>query len=297
MATDFDVPEGAVVVGIDGSASASRAVDWAVAEAGRRDVTALVVYVAEWPGMGFPGVPPLTERELLARGEEIIAAELARVRAQSPTAEVVGVATTGDASVVLVEASYRASVVVVGARGLGPFTGMLLGAVSQKVAAHARGPVTIVREEAPIDLPGPVVVGADPADPSIEALVYAFEEASRRGVGVVVVAAVRQFRKVLWLDLAASQIRDRAERDQRQLADLVTRLASEYDIPAEVQKMGGHPVDALLAVAGAESLIVVGSRGRAGLVETVLGSVTTAVISRAVAVTVVRVRPAAPPAR
>src|SRR5699024_10572159 len=95
-------------------------------------------------------------------------------------------------------------------------------------------------------------------------------------------------------DLAAAHILDRAEQDQQRLAELVTRLASEYDVPAEVRHMGGHPVDALLAVAGAESLIVVGSRGRAGLLEVVLGSVTTAVISRAVAVTVVRVQPPSP---
>lgn len=294
MATNLDVPLGAVVVGTDGSASARRAVDWAVAEAVRRDAPMLIVYVAEWPGMGFPGVPPVTERELLARGEELIAEERARVREQSPNAQVSGVATAGDASVVLVQASHRASLVVVGARGLGPFTGLLLGTVSQKVAAHAHGPVVVVREEAPAEMPGPVVVGADPADPSIEALRYAFEEAGRRSVGVVVVAAVRQFRTALWFDLAAAHILDRAEQDQQRLAELVTRLASEYDVPAEVRHMGGHPVDALLAVAGAESLIVVGSRGRAGLLEVVLGSVTTAVISRAVAVTVVRVQPPSP---
>src|SRR5690625_595585 len=120
---------------------------------------------------------------------------------------------------------------------------------------------------------------------------------SRRPVAVVLAWSLSrrwQFRTALWFDLAAAQILDRAEQDQQRLAELVTRLASEYDVPAEVRHMGGHPVDALLAVAGAESLIVVGSRGRAGLLEVVLGSVTTAVISRAVAVTVVRVPPPSP---
>lgn len=296
MTTNLDVPLSAVVVGTDGSASARRAVDWAAAEACRRGVQVLIVYVAEWAGMGFPGVPPVTERELLARGEKLVAEERARVRAHSPNAQVVGVSTAGDAAVVLVEASRRASLVVVGARGLGPFTGLLLGAVSQKVAAHAHGPVVVVREEAPAEMAGPVVVGADPADPSVETLRYAFEEADRRHVGVVVVAAVRQFRTALWFDLAAAEIRGRAEQDQQRLADLVTRLASEHDVPAETRYMSGHPVDALLAIAGAESLIVVGSRGRAGLVEVALGSVTTAVVSRAVAVAVVRVRPPSPAA-
>lgn len=291
MATNVNVPLGAVVVGADGSASSRRAVDWAAAEAVRRDVPVLIVYVAEWAGMGFPGVEPVSERELLALGDELVAGELARVRAQLPSVQAVDVLTTGDAWVVLVEASHRASLVIVGARGLGPVTGRLLGAVSQKVAAYAPGPVMIVREEAPAEMPGPVVVGADPADPAIEALRYAFEEAGRRGVGVVVVAAVRQFRTAFRREQAAADALDRAEQDQQQLTDLVTQLASEYDIHAEAQYVGEPPVDALLDAAGTESLLVVGNRGRASLVEVVLGSVTTAVISRAAAVTVVRVQP------
>ncbi|WP_418608145.1 hypothetical protein [Georgenia sp. SUBG003] len=76
---------------------------------------------------------------------------------------------------------------------MGRFTGPLLGSVSQKVAAHAHGPVMVVREQVG-KLPGPVVVGADPLDPSTEVLRFAFEEARRRDVGVTVVkGAGRRF--------------------------------------------------------------------------------------------------------
>src|SRR5699024_4949707 len=145
----------------------------------------------------------------LTLGEKLVTKELARVRAQFADVQVRGELTTGDASAVLIEASHRASLVIVGARGLGPLAGRLLGAVSQKVAAHAAGPVMVVREEAPTEMPGPVVVGADPADPAVEVLRFAFEEARRRGVGVVVVAAVRQFRTTLRSDLAAAENLDR----------------------------------------------------------------------------------------
>ncbi|ACU84371.1 universal stress protein UspA-like protein [Brachybacterium faecium DSM 4810] len=291
MVMKFNVPVGAVVVGTDGSASSRRAVEWAAAEAAQRGVPALIVYVAEWAGMGFPGVQPVSERELLTLGEKLVTKELARVRAQFADVQVRGELTTGDASAVLIEASHRAGLVIVGARGLGPLAGRLLGAVSQKVAAHAAGPVMVVREEAPTEMPGPVVVGADPADPAVEVLRFAFEEARRRGVGVVVVAAVRQFRTTLRSDLAAAENLDRAEQDRQQLTDLVTHLAAEHEIHAEAQYPDARPADALLTAAGAESLIVVGSRGRASVAEVALGSVTTAVISRAMAVAVVRVPP------
>lgn len=294
MATDVHVPMGAVVVGTDGSQSSRRAVDWAAAEACRRGVPMVVVYVAEWAGMGFLGAQRASEQELLALGQALVDEELARVRGAFPSVQVAGVSTAGDAAVVLVEASHRAGLVIVGARGLGPFTGLVLGSVSQKVAAYARGPVVIVREEAPAEMPGPVVVGADPADPSVEALRYACKEAGRRGVGVVAVAAVRQFRTAVWFDLAAAVIRERAEQDEQRLADLVAQLSSEHGVHSEVRSMSGQPVDALLGVAGAESLVVVGSRGRAGLAEVALGSVTTAVVSRALATAVVRVRPPSP---
>ncbi|WP_052436470.1 universal stress protein [Georgenia sp. SUBG003] len=192
MSEELQVPDGAVVAGVDGSQRSAHAADWAAGEAERRGAPLHLLYVFEWPAVteGYdPGVTP----DLRAGADRLLTEQVKTVAANHPGLAATGQMIVSHPAVVLVEASKEAAVVVVGARGLGRFTGPLLGSVSQKVAAHAHGPVMVVREQVG-KLPGPVVVGADPLDPSTEVLRFAFEEARRRDVGVTVVkGAGRRF--------------------------------------------------------------------------------------------------------
>ncbi|PFG39552.1 nucleotide-binding universal stress UspA family protein [Georgenia soli] len=287
----MDVPSGAVVAGFDGSARSRRAVDWAAGEAERHGAPLLVVAAVRPPPMVEGGVSPVTEDDVLAPARREVEAEVARVRREHPGATVDGTAVTGSPAVVLVRASERAGLVVVGARGHGPFAGSLLGSVSQKVLAHAHGPVVVVDEEAPSQLPGPVVVGADPADPPLEALRYAFDEARRRGVGVVVVSAAERTRTAHPYSPRVSEFfASQAAEDQEALRRLVEEMARERGVEAEIRLLPGHPADAILGVAGTESFVVVGSRGHGGLAGLLLGSVSREVLLRAPVAAVVRVR-------
>ncbi|GAA4287931.1 universal stress protein [Georgenia daeguensis] len=292
MAARLDVPGRAVVVGADGSGRSRRAVEWAAGEAERRGAPLLLVCAVAWQVMAEGGVAPPSEDDLLGPARRVVEEELGRVRATHPGVTVTGAAVSGRPAVVLVEASERAGLVVVGAAGHRPVAGPLLGSVSQKVVAHAHGPVAVVREEAPAQMTGPVVVGADPSDPPLETLRFAFDEARRRGVGVVVVCATERARTTHSYSPVVSEFfAAQAEEDLESLTRTVDEMALERGVDAEVRRLAGHPADALIEVAGNRSLVVVGSRGHFGLTGLLLGSVSREVLQRAPAVVVVRERP------
>ena len=90
----------------------------------------------------------------------------------------------------LVDASLHADTVVIGSRGRRALRGFLLGATSLEVAAHAAGPVVVVRENALPDASSrKVVVGVDGSPRSTEAVAYAFAYASAHGLDLTVLHA------------------------------------------------------------------------------------------------------------
>ncbi|AYF28880.1 universal stress protein UspA [Micromonospora tulbaghiae] len=136
---------GPVVAGSDGSASALRALGFAVERAAQRDVPLRVLRAWEPPGDRW--VPPDFDPEQVAASERAAAeAELAPWRESFPDVPVEIEAVPGSASALLVEASRSAQLVVVGSRGRGGLRGMLLGSVSQQLIQHSHCPVAVVRE-------------------------------------------------------------------------------------------------------------------------------------------------------
>jgi nucleotide-binding universal stress UspA family protein len=140
------VPEdaGRIVVGIDGSQPSERALDWAVAEAGRRGaplhlVTAWIFPMA--PGYAFTAtVPQVHEaaREACERAAEDVRRRAPQLRVSTEIVQ----QTPGPA---LVAATDGADLLVVGSRGLGGFQGLVMGSVSQYCARHASCSVVVVR--------------------------------------------------------------------------------------------------------------------------------------------------------
>ena len=91
--------------------------------------------------MAQPGVSAEGQR----RAERTLREAVERVRSAHPSAEVETTVVEGPPARVLVDMSADADLLVVGSRGLGGFSGLLLGSVSQQCVHHAHCPVTVVR--------------------------------------------------------------------------------------------------------------------------------------------------------
>ena len=132
-----------IVVGVDGSPGSSSALLWAVDEARRRNAVVSAIYAWHQPFVG--GYAELGEIDLgdySAEAEGVLKSAVAAVDTTGVAVEAEVVA--GRPSQVLVERSKGAALLVVGSRGRGGFSGLLLGSVSQQVAHHAPCPVVIV---------------------------------------------------------------------------------------------------------------------------------------------------------
>jgi nucleotide-binding universal stress UspA family protein len=142
---------GRIVVGIDGSEASKEALSWALDEARLRGDTVVAIHAWTASYAAPPALPgaPLTPvgdgmTEAIRDGAEALLSEaVAEARADDVTIEQRLV--EGPAATALIEAAKGAELLVVGSRGHGGFTGLLLGSVSDQVANHAPCPVVIVR--------------------------------------------------------------------------------------------------------------------------------------------------------
>lgn len=136
-----------IVVGVDASEHARRAVRWAVDEARLRGVDLQLVHAVHQPDIAaMPAVVAMpTYEQLEEAGNQIVDELLAEVDTSGVT--VTRDVRSGGAAGVICSGAADAELVVVGARGLGGFRGLLLGSVTQQVVAHSPTPVVVVVPE------------------------------------------------------------------------------------------------------------------------------------------------------
>jgi nucleotide-binding universal stress UspA family protein len=140
-----------IIVGVDGSGHSQRALQWAMKEAALRHVplgvlTVHPAIVGYYGGVvTSPGDLELTEQIRAAVKEE---AEQMLAGLAGPHPESITVtAVHGFPVEELIAASKDADMVVLGSRGVGGFTRMLLGSTAGQVVQHAHCPVVIVPPE------------------------------------------------------------------------------------------------------------------------------------------------------
>lgn len=133
-----------ILVGVDGSSASELATAIAFDAASRRSVELVALHawtdadVSEWPGIDWPATESMAE--------EVLAERLAGWQERYPEVRVERAVVRDKPARQLVQRSEGAQLLVVGSRGRGGFTGMLVGSVGETVAQLARTPVVVARE-------------------------------------------------------------------------------------------------------------------------------------------------------
>ena len=281
-----------LLVGVDGSAAALGAVRWAARDAALRNAPLTLVHVVNAPVPGWSQVPaPAGFRHWQEqRAREFInsAIEVAEESSGERGAVQIDSKMFHSATVpTLVGLSKEVEMVVVGYRGRGGvLVRSFLGSVSSGLVYHAHCPVAVIHDEEPLVsnvARAPVLVGIDGSRASEAATAIAFDEASRRGVGLIALHA--------WTDLRVSDFKEvfpnfdwdvGLSKEEEALAERLAGWQERYPQVGTRRRIEiGEPARWLIEASERAQLIVVGSHGRGGFAGMLLGSVGSAVVNRA----------------
>ena len=258
-----------IVAGTDGSEESLRAVDWAAREAVLRGAPLRIVSAAALlPRMVSRAGPTDydTVTDVLVKDRDrALAAAAERAAKTAP-----GVLTdtdqlAGAPAQAVTESGAGALMLVVGSRGVGAFTAMVLGSVSRYAASHASCPVVVVRD----DTAGnrrQVVVGVGDLDHCADSLTFAFEEASLRQAGLLAVHAWQAPQG----DISRAGDTYTAEDPHvfeaeaaRHLEGLLNEWREKYpDVPVSTDVVHGHPGRALVGLSARADLVVIGRHAK-----------------------------------
>jgi nucleotide-binding universal stress UspA family protein len=275
--SEFSAGSERVIVGVDGSERDLDAVHMAAREASLRGWSLDIVHVEDRPPPS-PDVaawtPALATKELLARANTWASHTNADVPVETSVS-------AGRPDLVLEALSRSAGLIVVGTGRKVGIARFLSGTVSLNVAAHAWCPVLVVGE--PVTAPrGRVVVGVDGSRESVQAVHVAAGAAVVRGAELIVHTAYQDSaddalaESDSWRSHPVEE-RHRAVQDQV----LAEALTSTREPPRLTQQLvNGEATETLLEASTNADLLVVGNRGRGGLLSTLLGSVTMVLLQR-----------------
>ena len=269
-----------IVVGVDGSEHSAAALRWAAREAELHGGKLTAVLVWDLFNQRHPDGskrfdPAYDEAHadaaLLAAVEAALGPDAAASVGRRPVCDVPAQG--------LIEAAKGADLLVVGARGLGGFRGLLLGSVSQQCLHHAPGPIAIVHppREGGTDGAERIVVGVDGSEPSRAALRWALTEAALRHTTLEAVHGW-EVPVVYGPVIGAFPYDTKAvETGARELLDeLVDEALATVDAPGvtvERTAVPGGAAARLLDAAEHAALVVIGRRGLGGFGRLLLGSV------------------------
>lgn len=276
-------PSMGIVVGVDESPAAKAAVQWAALDAELRKATLTLIHaispeIATWPRVWLPAGLARWQQD---RGRRLLNDAFKIVETVSRhggPAEVHTQVLSSAAIPTLVDVSKDAELVVMGHSGANRPAGRLMGSVSSGLLRHAHCPVAIVHEEypsTPHPIEAPVLVGIDGSAASELATAIAFDEASRRNVGLHALHAWADSDTSQWPGIDWPATESMAE---EVLAERLAGWQERYpDVRVDRIVVRDKPARQLVERSDGAQLVVVGSRGRGGFADMLVGSVGEAV--------------------
>jgi len=285
-----------IIVGVDGSSASDAAVSWAAHDAVIRGLPLTLMHVHD------PAARAWSQAKML---DEVAGWQKAEGRGVLANASKIAHDITKDASQItiggelqfsapgptLVDRSEDADLIVVGTDGRGALARGLLGSVSSGLVRHARCPVAVIHDgEPPVPQPtdAPVLVGVDGSSVSELATEIAFDEAARRGVGLIALHAwtTSELIELPGVDWPAVKTEEECL-----MSEALAGWQERYpDVTMSKLLVCDQPARALVETSQSAQLVVVGSHGRNALTRTFLGSVSNAVV-QSVRVPVIVARP------
>jgi nucleotide-binding universal stress UspA family protein len=265
LAWRFTVTAQPVVAATDGSEESLRAVDWAAREAVLRKLPLRIVSAAELlprmiAGHGAMDFDTVADERRQDR-DRALAAAAKRAAAATPDLLIDVDELTGAPAQSVAEAGSGAAMLVVGSRGFGGFTAMILGSVSRHASAHAACPVVVIREET---MAAHRQVGVGIGDPagSAAALAFAFEEASLRNASLIAVHAWDPPRGEVGFSAQAPATpgaRALEEESVSRLEGVLAAWQGKYpDVQVSHDFVRAHPGRALVGLSARADLVVLG---------------------------------------
>ena len=258
-----------IVAGTDGSEESLRAVGWAAREAVLRGAPLRIVAAAATPprmvSRAGPGEYETVTDVLLDERDRSLAAAAELAARAAPGLLIDTDVLTGDPADAVTDSVAGALMLVLGSRGVGAFTALVLGSVSRYAASHASAPVVVIRDETPAH--GQIGVGVGDPERSAAALTFAFEEASLRHASLIAIHAwhMPQPDNISRAGEEAPPPAAGAVRGEagRHLAGLLDEWRAKYpDVAVSQEIVHGHPGRALAGLSAHADLVVIGRHAK-----------------------------------
>lgn len=283
------LPVGSIVVGVDGSSNSQRALDWAVDQAVLEHRALLILHAVDalGPGQGVwldtSGVDRTQLTEALeAAGRDVLANATSRVRRVAPELEVNEVLSLTDPRNALLATAADAVMIVIGSRGRGPVSSLLLGSVSVAVSKHAECPVVVIRPQQAAGVREGVLVGVDGTALDHTVVEFAFRMASLRALPLTV---LHSFWDADHLGRDEHGVPDdEAGLDDKRLLlrGAVREMAEKFpDVPYRLELARGFADRQLIERARLMDVVVVGSRRPGGFQDLGFNSLAPTVVEHA----------------